>query len=486
MVPSRKAHSEEAPAEPTAAPRVEESGGAPSTAKRRRRRGRGGSNRSRRGKTGASRPDEARREDVASSEATPIPPPDEDEVVSLEPESFAKLGLSPRSLAAVRRMDFESPTEIQEQFIPAALTGRDCVGRARTGTGKTAAFLLPIFESYFAGEGVRALVLAPTRELAMQITDESRRLSGGGRPRAVAVYGGAPIKQQIDRLRKVPEIVVATPGRVIDHSRRHTVSFHDFSVVVLDEVDRMFDMGFRKDIRAILRKCTNRRQTMFLSATLPEDIMRLADQFLSDPIRISALDEDKPSVETLDQRYFSVVRERKLPLLLEVFKRESPELALIFTRTKHGADRLGKELRRRNYNVRHIHGDLPQQKRNRVITQFRERAIQFLVATDLMGRGIDVPGISHVINYDIPENPEDYLHRVGRSSRMNAPGKAFTFVTPEQGHEITAIEMLCNRLLDKDEIPGFDTGIGQEASRPAPARRRSPSRAAQRYRGAKR
>jgi ATP-dependent RNA helicase DeaD len=392
------------------------------------------------------------------TQPTTVPQEDQD-AASLEPEAFARLGLSPRALEAVRRIGFEEPTEIQEQFIPAALTGRDCVGRAKTGTGKTAAFLLPIFEHFFGGERIRALILAPTRELAVQIREECRRLSRRHRPHATAVYGGAPIKRQIDRLRTHPEIVVATPGRILDHARRRTISFSSFSIVVLDEVDRMFDMGFRKDIRLILSKCTNRRQTMFLSATLPADIMRLGERYLRDPIRVSAVDEDDPSVETLDQRYFSVVQERKLPLLLEVFERETPDLALVFTRTKHGADRLGRELRKRRYNATHIHGDLPQQKRDRATTKFRERQIQILVATDLMGRGIDVPGISHVINYDIPENPEDYLHRTGRSGRMNAPGKAFTFVTPDQGNELTAIEMLCNRLLEKDEISGFDSGI---------------------------
>jgi len=394
--------------------------------------------------------------------------PEDDDSASLEPEAFAKLGLTARALAAVRRIGFEEPTEIQEQFIPPAMAGSDCVGRARTGTGKTAAFLLPIFERFFSGEYTHALILAPTRELAMQITEESHKMSRKQPPRATAVYGGAPIKRQMDRLRTEPEIVVATPGRILDHFRRRTVAFHRFSVVVLDEVDRMFDMGFRKDIRKILRECTNREQTMFLSATLPEDIMRLADQFLKNPVRVAALDEDRPSVETLDQRYFSVAQERKLPLLLEVIKRENPELALIFTRTKHGAERLGTALRKRRLNSRHIHGDLPQSGRNRVITEFREGKIQLLVATDLMGRGIDVPGISHVINYDIPDNAEDYLHRVGRSSRMNAPGKAFTFVTPEQGGEITAIEMLCNRLLDQDVIDGFDNGVRRRKPTPPP------------------
>ena len=208
---------------------------------------------------------------------------------------------------------------------------------------------------------------------------------------------------------------------------------------------------------------------MFLSATMPDDIMRLAHRFLQDPIHISAVDEDRPSVETLDQKYFSVAPDRKMDLLMAVLHREKPELALIFTRTKRRAEDLGRELRRTHQQSAFIHGDLPQRKRDRAVADFRERKIRILVATDVMGRGIDVPNISHVINYDIPENPDDYLHRVGRSGRMNAPGKAITFVMPEQGGEITAVEMLCNRLIEEDSIPGFDNGVSRHRAESAAA-----------------
>lgn len=372
---------------------------------------------------------------------------------------FAPLGLSERALAAVSRAGFETPTDIQAEFIPAALSGRDCIGRARTGTGKTAAFLLPIFEHFFAGEEISAVILAPTRELAKQIHAESERLAGKRPPRATAVYGGQPMKRQIEHLRTKPDIVVATPGRIIDHSKRGNLSFHRFSIAVLDEVDRMFDMGFRQDIGYILSRCTNRRQTLFLSATLPDPIMRLAERYTTDPVRISVVDDAKPSVQTLDQRYLSITRERKFDLLVALLKRENPELGLIFTRTKIGADKVYRGLRNRDFHVRHMHGDLPQRKRESSLAQFRDGKVNLLVATDIVGRGIDVPGISHVINYDIPENPEDYLHRIGRSARMNAPGKAFTFVTPEDGRSLTEIEMLCNRLIEQDVIDNFDTGV---------------------------
>jgi len=228
----------------------------------------------------------------------------------------------------------------------------------------------------------------------------------------------------------------------------------------------MFDMGFRKDIREILNRCTGRKQTLFLSATLPEEIMRMANRFLHDPIGISVVSDDDPSVGTLDQRYFAVAPDRKLTLLVKLLEREKPELALIFTRTKRGAERLGLHLQKRGWKALYIHGDLPQNQRDRAVADFRKKKIPILVATDVMGRGIDVTGISHVINYDVPENPEDYLHRVGRSARMDAPGKAFTFVIPDQAELLTAIEILVNRLIEADFIPGCESdGEGDRGRR---------------------
>lgn len=391
------------------------------------------------------------------------PPFPTDEPTSMEPGAFAQLGLGVWSLAAVRRVGFETPTEIQEKFIPAALSGRDCVGQAKTGTGKTASFLLPFFEQFFKvkGKEYRTLILAPTRELALQISDEAKKLAGPHLPEVLAVYGGKPIRQQIRKLDNQPDIVVATPGRLLDLSRRGAIDLKEYSTVILDEVDHMFDIGFRKDITTIMRQCRNRTQTMFLSATMPQDIMRFADQFLKNPIRVSAIPDDDMSVETLDQRYFAVSDRKKLPLLTEVIHREKPALGLIFTRTKRGAESLGKTLQKRGYQAMFIHGGLTQSRRQKALKQFRAGKIKILVATDVVGRGIDVPGVSHVINYDIPENPKDYLHRIGRSGRMNAPGKAFTFVTPSQGEEIMAIEDLCGRLLDRDLIEGFDNGINR-------------------------
>lgn len=373
--------------------------------------------------------------------------------------SFAELGLGPESLKAVQRIGFQTPTAIQEKFIPAALSGRDSVGLARTGTGKTAAFLLPIFQGVFQGKSQRALILAPTRELTEQISQASQDLAGKGAPKTVAIYGGKSIKPQIDRLRNRPEIVVATPGRLLDHVQRKTINLSDFSIVVMDEVDRMFDMGFRPDITRIINQCTNRSQTMFLSATMPSEIMSFAERYLSNPIHVSAIDEDGPSVDSLEQRYFPVAPQRKRGLLNAVLKREDPSLCLIFTRTQRGAEKLGRDLRKNGHSSSHIHGGLSQGQRQRAMEQFRTGKIKLLVTTDVLGRGIDVDGISHVINYDIPENAKDYLHRVGRSGRMNNSGKAITFVTPEQGDEITEIELLCSRRIESDTIQGFDNGL---------------------------
>ncbi len=243
------------------------------------------------------------------------------------------------------------------------------------------------------------------------------------------------------------------------------MDFREFTIVVLDEVDRMFDMGFRKDIGTILRQCKNRQQIMFLSATLPPDIMRLAERFLRDPVRISALEEENPSVENLDQSYFAVSPRRKFALLDRLLKRDNPELALIFCRTKRGTERIGRRLREKHYNSAFIHGDLQQSRRDKAISSFREKKVNILVATDVMGRGIDVPGITHIINYDLPDNPEDYLHRVGRSARMNESGKAIAFITPEQGELLSGIEMLCNIMLREDEIPGFHAGLDDPVDR---------------------
>ena len=361
-------------------------------------------------------------------------------------------------LDALLKAAYESPTPVQAGVIPCALKGLDVVGQARTGTGKTAAFAIPILE--FVAErsqsNPQALVLVPTRELAVQVQLEFEKLSSGRKIRTVALYGGKPIRSQIEKLRRAPKIIVGTPGRVIDHMSRGTLNLSDLACVVLDEADRMLDIGFRPDIEKILRRCPPDRQTLLLSATLPPPIERLAKRYMREPKRLDFSPENL-TVDTIEQHYFTVDQERKLPLLLRLIAREKPHQAIIFCRTKRGTERLYDRLKKLSKSIGCIHGDLQQSARDRVMSRFRDRRVRVLVATDVVGRGIDVSGISHIINYDIPQFCDDYVHRVGRTGRMGREGVAFTFVTPEEGPELTRIEMRIDHQLKRDEISGFDT-----------------------------
>lgn len=341
------------------------------------------------------------------------------------------------------------------------------MGQARTGTGKTAAFAIPIIERLEPqqrGAGPQALVLTPTRELAVQVRDECQKLTLGRRVHVVAVYGGKPIRRHIEQLHQGAEIVVGTPGRVLDLLDRGALAFDRLRTVVLDEADRMLDIGFRPDIERILRRCPQSRQTLLLSATIPPPVKRLAERYMRNPEMLDFSPEDL-SVETIEQFYFTVDPDRKYDLLLKLLEREQPRQAIIFCRTKRGADRLHRRLSRKIAGVDTIHGDLPQSARDRVMRSFRAGEIRYLVATDVVGRGIDVTSISHIINFDIPQFCDDYVHRVGRTGRMGREGVAFTFVAPEEGNELTRIEMRINRLLQRDEIPGFDALGRQSAGR---------------------
>ncbi|RIK82853.1 MAG: ATP-dependent helicase [Planctomycetota bacterium] len=360
-------------------------------------------------------------------------------------------------LAALRHVAYESPTPVQAGLIPRALAGADILGQARTGTGKTAAFAIPILERLdqpTRGHQPRALVLAPTRELAVQVRDEVERLAHGRKLRATAVYGGKPLRTQISRLQKGADIVIGTPGRVLDHLGRGTLQLDQLQVVVLDEADRMLDIGFRPDIEKILRRCPASRQTLLLSATVAPPVERLAKRYMRDPEVMDFSPKGK-TVDTIEQRYFTVDDPRKFDLLVELLKREQPQQAIIFCRTKRGTDKVHRKLSQMVQGVDCMHGDMAQNVRDRVMKAFRAGETKILVATDVVGRGIDVSSISHIINYDIPQSSDDYVHRVGRTGRMGREGIAFTFVTPEQGNELTRIEMLINKLLTRDEIDGF-------------------------------
>ena len=377
-------------------------------------------------------------------------------------------------IQALGRAEYLTPTPVQAGMIPCALEGTDVLGQARTGTGKTAAFAIPILEQLDGSNAKenseqdqskkdkskkrqpRALVLVPTRELAVQVRDEIDKLAHGRRLACIPLYGGNPIRGQISKLQRGADIVVGTPGRILDHLSRNTLNLKDLQCVVLDEADRMLDIGFRPDIEKILRRCPSKRQTMLLSATVAPPIQRLAKRYMTDPKMMDFSPKTK-GVDTIEQRYFTVEGDRKYELLTRLLVREKPGQAIVFCRTKRGTDRVMRRLSKKLRQVDGIHGDMPQGTRDRVMRQFRAGEILVLVATDVVGRGIDVTRISHIINYDIPQFSDDYVHRVGRTGRMGREGIAFTFVTPEQGIELTRIEMLINRILKRDEIEGFQT-----------------------------
>ena len=381
---------------------------------------------------------------------------------------FEDLGLSEESLETLKLIGYETPSPIQAAFIPVAIKGIDCTGQARTGTGKTAAFVLPILERIdLDNRDTQALVLAPTRELSEQVANEARRLTYRKSCHTAVLVGGRPIRDQLDDLRRGVQLAVGTPGRIIDLMRRRALDLSKVKIAVLDEADRMLDIGFRPDIEKILRHCPRERQTLLLSATMPPPVERLAKRYMRDPRRID-LSQDAITVETIDQYYATVDADRKFGLLVRLLAKEEPAQALVFTRTKRGADRLYHQFAGKLPKVAMIHGDLPQHKRDRVMQSFRDGKIRLLVATDVVGRGIDVSGISHIINYDIPEYCDDYVHRVGRTGRINSDEKgcAITFVTCEQGGQLTGIEKRINLMLAEYKVDGY------EAYRPRPPRPR--------------
>ncbi|HYG73413.1 MAG TPA: DEAD/DEAH box helicase [Planctomycetota bacterium] len=360
-------------------------------------------------------------------------------------QTFAELKLSPLVLESLNKAGFSKPTPIQSQFIPLAMTGQDVMGQAKTGTGKTAAFLLPIFEAIKPGAGKpQALILAPTRELALQIHGEIGRLGSFLGFASITLYGGASYEPQIEALSSGVDIVVGTPGRIMDHMRSQRLDLTDIKVAVLDEADRMLDLGFRKDIEYILRHCPTDRQTLLLSATIPDDIKKLAQRFMYDPLEVWTSPENL-TVDTVEQSFFVCERDEKFPILLKLLEVENPDLSIIFCGTKMGAKRLAEKLKRVYINAREIHGDLQQSRREKILGRFRTGEVKLLIATDVASRGIDVQNITHIINWDIPYKIEDYVHRIGRTGRIGRSGKAFTFVTREEGSYLTEIELLINK-----------------------------------------
>ncbi len=352
--------------------------------------------------------------------------------------TFESLKLSPEILAEIGRAGFVSPTPIQAQAIPPALAGTDVIGCAQTGTGKTAAFAIPMIERLAGGAGLRALVLAPTRELALQIHDCFAKLGTLSRVSAAAVIGGEAMGPQLEALRRRPDVLVATPGRLLDHLDRRSLSLGTIRILVLDEADRMLDMGFAPQLERILKHVPLDRQSLCFSATMPPEMERLVRRHLIRPVRVQIGPASRP-VDKVSQILYPLNREEKTPLLLSLLRSERGKV-LVFTRTKHRADRLARAVGAAGHRVARLHADRSQSERRRALDGFRAGHYQVLVATDLAARGLDVADISHVINYDLPATPEDYIHRIGRTARAEASGLASSFAAPEEGEQLRAIE----------------------------------------------
>ena len=370
---------------------------------------------------------------------------------------FNSLKLHPDLLTGIRELGFTRPTPIQADAIPPALQGRDVLACAQTGSGKTAAFLLPILHRLIAKprRTTRCLILTPTRELAAQILEDFNALAVHTPLTGAAVYGGVGMGPQEHAFRSGVDVIVATPGRLLDHFRQPYAKLAGVEHLVLDEADRMLDMGFLPDIRRVLRQIPTRRQTLFFSATMPPPIAELAREMLSEPVTISVERQSKPAVG-ITQAVYPVAQDLKPALLLELLKRDLVREALVFTRTKHRANRLADHLVRAGVRAERIHGNRSQAQRTAALAGFKAGQYRVLVATDIAARGIDVEELSHVVNFDVPAVPDDYIHRVGRTGRASATGDAFTFVSREEEADLRAIERAIGRSLPRVTITDFD------------------------------
>ena len=387
---------------------------------------------------------------------------------------FTAFGLSDLRLAAVQALGWTTPTPIQQRAIPPIMEGRDVVGIARTGTGKTGAFMLPALEAIRGGAGLQVLVLCPTRELAQQVRDDTLALARGSSHRATVICGGVAYGPQLDALKRGDEVIVATPGRLIDLQNRGKAKLGGVRQLVLDEADRMLDMGFRPQIEAVVRGLGKRPQTLLFSATMPNAVHALALRMTRDPAWIEA----SPSGTTahgISEIAYSVRPDRKPDLLVHLLGQPGWEQVLVFSRTKVGADALKSRLDRARIACDVIHSDRHMRHRTRAIDRFTDGSVRVLVATDIAQRGLDIEGISHVVNYDVPLDPGDYVHRVGRTARAGATGQAVTFVTSADLGAFRTLEYELDRRLEKVHHPDFDFAGGVAMDRPATSRRRSRS-----------
>jgi len=383
---------------------------------------------------------------------------------------FSVFNLAGTILEGVRAAGYSTPTDIQRKAIPEALQGNDIVGCAPTGTGKTAAFVLPILHRLHqtrpSGRSrgrPRALILAPTRELTQQIAESVDVYGSGARCSGVAVYGGVDIGSQIRRLRRGADVVAATPGRLLDHCCRKTIDLSCVEILVLDEADRMYDMGFIRDVRKIIRHVPARRQTLVFSATMPGEIRSLIAEVQREP-RMIQIGAPASPPHAVEQRFYSIAQKRKALLLEHILVNEPVSTVLVFSRTKHGADRIVRRLERKGISTTALHSNRSQSQRRRALDGFKRGRYKVLVATDIASRGIDVSGISHVINFDTPSFAEDYVHRVGRTGRCDEKGVAITFVARDERKHLRRIEGLVGKRCGAAEYPGFDSGIEPEVT----------------------
>src|SRR5882724_7505614 len=370
--------------------------------------------------------------------------------------AFSKLGLSPTIVDGVKAMGYIEPTPIQLRSIPLVLAGRDVIGSAQTGTGKTAAFALPILSKLVQhAPGPRALILEPTRELAAQVETAIHNYARFTNLKTTVVYGGVGYGRQTDELRAGADIVVATPGRLLDHMEKGTLRLDKTQFLVLDEADRMLDMGFLPDVRRILDKCPRQRHTALFSATIPPQIETLIKWAMHNPETIEIGARRSPA-ETVKHVIYPVADSQKTELLLKLLDSVNYNSVLIFCRTKHGADRIAQTLKRSNHAVAVLHSNRTQREREQALRGFRDGRFEVLVATDIAARGLDIADVSHVINYDVPQHPEDYIHRIGRTGRMEATGDAFTLMVAEDSSHVAAIERFISQKISRVKLENFD------------------------------
>ncbi|MFS0639008.1 DEAD/DEAH box helicase [Mesobacillus foraminis] len=376
---------------------------------------------------------------------------------------FEELGISPATLKSLKKMGFEEATPIQSETIPRSLKNIDLIGQAQTGTGKTAAFGIPLIDKIDKEKNqIQGIIIAPTRELAVQVSEELYKIGSGKRLGVLAIYGGQDINRQIRALKKGPHIIVGTPGRLLDHINRKTIRLDTVHTVILDEADEMLNMGFIEDIENILAKIPEERQTLLFSATMPGPIQKIAERFMKSPeiIRVKAREMTVPLIE---QYYVEVQEKNKFDVLTRLLDIQSPELAIVFGRTKRRVDELAEALNLRGYTAEGIHGDLTQAKRMSVLRKFKEGSIDVLVATDVAARGLDISGVTHVYNFDIPQDPESYVHRIGRTGRAGKQGMALTFVTQREKSYLSVVERTTKRKMERMNAPTLDQALeGQQ------------------------